>query len=152
MTVRPATALDVPLVRELFTEYAASLGFELDFQGFDEELRTLPGDYAPPGGALLLGEVGGGPVACIALRDLGERCCELKRMYVRPEHRRRGLGRSLASAIIAEARRLGYERMRLDTIDTMTRAIALYRSLGFREIPPYRPNPIPGATFFELTL
>jgi len=152
VTIRPACARDLRVVRELFEEYAAKLGFELDFQDFDDELATLPGAYAPPGGALLLAEIDGEPVGCVGLRSLGEACCELKRMYVRPGHQGSGIGRALGAAIVDEARERGYARMRLDTIDTMTVAIALYTSLGFKEIPPYRPNPIAGASFFELDL
>lgn len=152
LAIRPASSADLPTVRELFREYAGTLGFELDFQDFDDELATLPGAYAPPGGALLLAERDGATVGCIGLRPLGEGCCELKRMYVRPGHRGLGIGRALALAIIREARERGYARMRLDTIDTMTPAIALYLSLGFAEIQPYRPNPISGAAFYELEL
>ncbi len=152
VAIRTADASDLRVVRELFEEYAGTLGFELDFQDFDLELATLPGAYAPPGGALLLAEIDGEPVGCVGLRSLGEACCELKRMYVRPGRRRHGVGRTLAAAVIGEARERGYARMRLDTIDTMTVAIALYTSLGFVEIPPYRPNPIAGASFFELDL
>ena len=152
VAIRAAGASDLRVVRELFEEYAGTLGFELDFQDFDDELATLPGAYAPPGGALLLAEIDGEPVGCVGLRSLGNGCCELKRMYVRPGHRGRGIGRALGLAIIGEARQRGYVRMRLDTIDTMTVAISLYESLGFVEIPPYRPNPIAGASFFELDL
>ena len=152
VTIRAAGASDLRVVRELFEEYAGTLGFELDFQDFGDELATLPGAYAPPGGALLLAEIDGEPVGCVGLRSLGEGCCELKRMYVRPGHRGSGIGRILGAAIIGEARERGYARMRLDTIDTMTVAIALYASLGFVKIPPYRPNPITGASFFELDL
>jgi putative acetyltransferase len=153
VVIRPAAgAADLGVVRVLFEEYAGTLGFELDFQDFDHELATLPGAYAPPGGALVLAEVDREPVGCVGLRPLGVGCCELKRMYVRPGHRRRGIGRLLADSIIREARARGYSRMRLDTISTMTSAITLYRSLGFVEIPPYRPNPIAGAAFFQLAL
>ncbi len=153
--VRPARIPDeLPLVRTLFREYADSLGFALDFQGFEDELAGLPGDYAPPRGAILLGgrttldEV----LAVVALRPLAPEVCEMKRMYVRPAARGLGLGRSLGEAILAEGQRLGYRAMRLDTIDTMTPAIALYESLGFRRIEAYRYNPMPGALFFEATL
>lgn len=145
-------AVDLGIVRTLFDEYAKTLGFDLDFQNFDEELTSLPGAYAPPGGALLLAEVDGSPTGCIGLRPLGEGSCELKRMYVRPGHRGGGIGRMLSDAVIRRARERGYDRMRLDTISTMAAAIALYRSLGFVEISPYRPNPITGASFFELSL
>ncbi len=145
-------------MRALFREYADSLGFSLSFQGFEEELARLPGDYAPPRGRLLLGyqaaEQGGASVAagCGGLRPLEAGICELKRMYVPPAFRGRGLGRLLAVRLIAEARQAGYRHLRLDTIDTMKEALGLYRSLGFREIAPYRYNPIPGAVYLERDL
>ena len=152
--IRTAGESDLRVIRELFEEYAGALGFGLSFQRFDEELATLPGAYTPPKGLLLLAEIDGKPVGCVGLRPLDDEdaCCELKRMYVRPTHRGRGVGRALAVAIIRAAREREYARMRLDTIDTMVAAIALYSSLGFVEIPPYRPNPIIGASFFELSL
>jgi GNAT superfamily N-acetyltransferase len=139
---------DVEEVRTLFLEYAAALSFPLDFQDFDREVAALPGAYAPPRGALLLARGEG----CVGLRPIDERTCELKRLYVRPQARGTGLGRRLAEAVVAEARRLGYTRMRLDTVPGMDAAQSLYEQLGFREIPPYRPNPIPGARFLELEL
>jgi putative acetyltransferase len=139
-------------VAQLFREYAAGLGFSLDFQDFEEELERLPGPYAPPRGALLLAEVEGQAAGCVGLRPLDPDSCEMKRLYVRPVCRGRGVGRRLAERVIEEGRSKGYRRMRLDTVPTMTEAIALYRGLGFSEIPPYCFNPIPGALFFELRL
>jgi putative acetyltransferase len=139
-------------VRTLFEEYAASLGFDLAFQGFDVELRDLPGEYGPPRGRLLVARVGSEPAGCVALRQLEGDVCEMKRLYVRPAYRRTGAGRALAEAVISAGRELGYARMRLDTVPAMGAARALYGSLGFREIPPYRHNPIPGTAYMELRL
>jgi putative acetyltransferase len=154
ITIEAASPSQIPAVRELFREYAAGLGFDLSFQKFDDELAALPGEYAPPEGRLLLAEVDGRPAACIALHRFGdEGTCEMKRLYVRPEFRGRAVGRSLVARLIEEARKIGYRRMRLDTVaGEMEAAIALYRSFGFREIPPYRSNPQPGALFLELDL
>jgi putative acetyltransferase len=139
-------------IRKLFREYAASLSFDLCFQGFEAELKELPGTYAPPRGSLLLALQDGKPAGCGAFRPLGGGTCEMKRMYVRPAFRGLGIGRMLAQSLIAEARAQGYLSMKLDTIQTMVEAITLYRALGFRETDPYTQNPIPGALFFSLTL
>ncbi|HEY8411462.1 MAG TPA: GNAT family N-acetyltransferase [Pyrinomonadaceae bacterium] len=147
------TASDIQQARELFQEYEASLKISLCFQNFEQELANLPGDYAPPRGRLLLAREFDELMGCIALRPLGPTTCEMKRLFVRAEYRDRGLGRVLVEAIIEEARKIGYTHMRLDTIaDRMERAIALYRSIGFVEIPPYRQNPVDTATFMELDL
>ena len=146
---------DIEPVRALFREYAASLGFDLCFQGFDEELAGLPGRYAEPAGCVLLARATGGrePIGGVGLRPLEDGACEMKRLYVRPSGRGRGLGRALAVAVIDEARRAGYECMRLDTIDSaMEAAVALYLDLGFADIPPYTANPIAGARYLELRL
>jgi len=139
--------------RELFLEYAQSLGFSLCFQNFDHELAGLPGDYAPPDGRLLLAEYEGQLAGCVALHELEAGICEMKRLYLRPRFRSKGLGRVLAERIIAEARTIGYQRMRLDTVEpVMKDAVAVYRKLGFKEIAPYRANPIAGAMYMELEL
>lgn len=146
-------AEDIEQVRTLFLEYGASLGFSLCFQSFDEELKNLPGAYGPPGGRLLLARYAGHAAGCIALRKLEPGICEMKRLYVRPGDRGRGLGRMLVERLIAEARTIGYERMRLDTVESaMQDAITLYRRLGFQEIPPYSSIPIASALWMELTL
>src|SRR5712692_1269503 len=140
-------------VRQLFLEYAQSLGFSLCFQSFDKELAGLPGDYSPPGGRLLLGTYDGAPAGCVALHKLAPGICEMKRLFVRPQFRGKGLGRVLAERIIADARQIGYQQLRLDTVEPMMRtAVAMYRQLGFREIAPYRENPIEGALYMELQL
>ncbi len=139
--------------RELFLEYAQSLGFSLCFQDFDKELANLPGDYAAPSGRLLLAEYEGNLAGCVALHKLETGICEMKRLYLRPQFRGKGLGRILADRIISEARQVGYQRMRLDTVEpVMKDAVAMYRRLGFKEIAPYCPNPIAGALYMELLL
>jgi ribosomal protein S18 acetylase RimI-like enzyme len=139
-------------IRELFHEYAGSLGFNLDFQNFEEELENLPGEYAPPHGCLLLARVGDSVIGCVGLRRLEVELCEMKRLFVRPEHRRSGVGKSLTKAIIRKAADLGYRRMRLDTVPAMKSAQKLYESSGFKDIEPYRFNPIPGARYMEREL
>jgi len=147
------SAHDITHARELFLEYAQSLGFSLCFQNFDKELADLPGDYAPPEGRLLLAEYDGQLAACVALHKLEAGICEMKRLYLRPQFRGKGLGRILADRIITEARQIGYRRMRLDTVEpVMKDAVAMYRRLGFHEIAPYRKNPIAGALYMELEL
>jgi GNAT superfamily N-acetyltransferase len=143
---------DTGAIRDLLREYAESLGVDLSFQGFKHELRQLPGDYAPPSGTLLLAVDSGWAAGCVGLRRFEGDVCEMKRLFVRPLHRGTGLGRRLAEAVIADARRRGYRRMRLDTLPSMAEAHVLYERLGFKPIPPYRENPVPGAAFLELVL
>ena len=140
---------DIAHARELFAEYAASLGFDLCFQNFESEIAELPGKYGPPDGRLLLAFDETQPAGCVGLRKIGDGVCEMKRLYVRPTYRGKGIGRALAVAILEAAREIGYQTMRLDTIATMIEAGALYRSLGFKETAPYCHNPIPGAVFME---
>ena len=134
----------------LFLEYSQDLPFDLSFQNFDEEVKTLPGRYARPRGCMLLAMWTGEAAGCVALRQIGDGVCEMKRLFVQPALRGKGIGRALGQAIIEEARRIGYKRMRLDTV--LEPAKRLYRSLGFREIPPYQRVPIEGVVFMELEL
>src|SRR4030095_6967686 len=133
---------DIAEIKKLFTEYAESLNFDLCFQGFDEEISTLPGKYTPPTGILYIAKVDNNYAGCIALRKLEDVICEMKRLYVRPKFRHLGLGRNLCDKLIEIAKSMGYEKMRLDTIGyAMQSAIKLYKSYGFYEIPPYYNNP-----------
>jgi GNAT superfamily N-acetyltransferase len=151
--IQAASHDDVQKARELFEEYASSLEISLCFQNFDKELAGLPGDYSPPSGRLLLAFSQEQLVGCIALRKIDARTCEMKRLFLRSQFRGKGLGRVLVEAIIEEARTIGYERMRLDTLPgRMEAAIALYRSIGFQEIAPYYNNPVEDAKFMELQL
>lgn len=151
------SAAEVAAFASLCREYGATLQYtcecaSLEHQGFDQELATLPGRYGPPSGVILLAWDGSDAVGCVALRDLGAGCCEMKRMYVRPSHRGRGVGRMLGDGIVAKARILGYRAMRLDTGASMQVAAAMYRAMGFREIPAYNRDPVPGTVWMELTL
>lgn len=147
-----SSTVDLAHARALFAEYAGSIGFSLSFQRFDRELAELPGRYAPPSGRLLLARIEGVVAGCVAMRDLGDRGCEMKRLFVRPAFHGKGCGRRLAVTILEEARRARYRTMKLDTVPAMRAAIALYESLGFRDIAPYTENPIEGARFLELHL
>lgn len=137
-------------VRRLFREYQTDIGVDLCFQSFEEELAALPGKYAGPDGALLLGFVGEVPMGCTAVRPLGDGVCELKRLFVQPRARGTGLGRVLLAEAVAFARSRGYSRMRLDTLPTMGRAIAMYRRAGFVDCAPYTNTP--GGIWLELVL
>ena len=141
-------AIDVSIARELFLEYARSLGVDLAFQDFEREVATLPGDYDP----ILIAHWNGEVAGCVALHALERGVCEMKRLYVRPDFRGHAIGRALADAIIGEAKRRGYRRMRLDTLPSMRDAMRLYESLGFTDIEPYRFNPIAGSRLLELDL
>jgi GNAT superfamily N-acetyltransferase len=152
-TVREAqTPGDIEDVRRLFLEYEAAIAVDLCFQGFAEELATLPGSYSRPSGRLLVAVHEGRSIGCVGLRPLQGRDCEMKRLYVRSSERARGIGRLLAKTIINEARLAGYSRILLDTLTSMTEARALYASFGFTKIPPYCNNPLPGAEYLALAL
>jgi putative acetyltransferase len=146
--IRTATSANLDEIRAMLREYAAWLQVDLCFQGFEQELAALPGEYAPPSGRLLIEEGAG----CVALRAIDDEICEMKRLFVRPEHRGSGLGKRLVVALIEEARGIGYKKMRLDTMPKMNSAQGLYAVLGFRDIAAYRYNPEAGARFLELGL
>ena len=154
MRLVQATAPDqIDLARQLFREYSAWLQVDLCFQSFEKELAELPGNYAPPTGRLLLAYDHEALAGCVALRTIGKGVCEMKRLFLRDQFRGKGFGRKLIEAIISEAKQIGYERMRLDTLPPkMNDAIGLYRSYEFREIDAYYANPVPGAIFMELDL
>ncbi len=156
VTVGAGEQAGLDAVRELFREYAAGLGIDLDFQHFDDELATLPGAYAEPQGALLLALVDGAAAGCVALRPLRDvdypDACEMKRLYVRRAFRRFGLGRVLVQALMDHATRAGYSTLLLDTLDDMEAARGLYETLGFTEVPPYYYNPIAGAHYLKADL
>ena len=152
LEIASAGVSDLDEIKLMFREYSALVTEALCFQGFDQELASLPGDYAPPPGALLIARDGERAAGCVALRRLDARTGEMKRMYVREAFRGTGLGRRLALAIIEEAKKRRYGRVVLDTLPKLTSAIALYRDLGFREAGPYLPSPTPGALCFELSL
>ena len=148
------TQRDIGALRDLLREYAASLGIDLSYQNFDAELASLPGEYTPPRGQLLLArDHRGEPVGCVALRPLPETgACEIKRLYVRPQAQGHALGRRLALAIVAEAKSAGYSLIRLDTLASMTAAQKLYTSLGFRQTGPYYPSPVPGTLYLAFDI
>lgn len=153
VTIDPVQSADLGDVRRLFREYEAAIGIDLCFQGFEEELASLPGRYAGPRGALFIARDAGEPVGCVGLRPMADQdICEMKRLYVRAKRRGTGLGRQLIDCALEAARLAGYRAMRLDTLENMTAAQRLYRELGFREIPAYYPNPLPGVKYFELDL
>ncbi|HWD28912.1 MAG TPA: GNAT family N-acetyltransferase [Rhizomicrobium sp.] len=153
VTLRPATLDDLDTVVDLFREYASGLDIDLEYQGFEDELESLPGYYAPPKGALMLAEIDGKAVGCVAVRPLhATNFCEMKRLYVRNAARGTGAGRALAEAAIAEGKRMGFEGMRLDTLSTMAAALSLYRALGFKEIPAYYETPVTNTVFLHKDL
>jgi putative acetyltransferase len=151
--IQASSTEEIQRARLLFEEYASWVEISLCFQNFDEEVAKLPGDYAPPSGRLFLAVDGAEVMGCVALRKIGDGVGEMKRLYVRPEFRGRGLGRTLTEKLIAEAKQIGYTSLRLDTLPgKMDQAIAMYRAFGFKEIAPYYKNPVAGATFMELIL
>ena len=152
VSIIPAQAAHLPEVTALFREYETFLGVDLCFQGFEEELADLPGKYTPPRGALLVALVNSQIAGCVALRPLDDGSCEMKRLFVRPDYRGLGLGRQLAHRIIEVSREIGYERMKLDTLDFLEEAIHLYTSLGFKQTGSYYDNPLEKVSYWELGL
>ena len=150
--VTAESSQQIETIRQLFSEYAKSLNFDLCFQDFDKELEALPGKYAAPDGRLLLALYDQKIAGCVGLGKVNKEVCEMKRLWVRPEFRGRKIGRELAEYVIEQAKIIGYSRMKLDTIDSMTAAIKLYVSLGFKSISAYRYNPVEGAEYMELVL
>ena len=150
--IKAASQKEIDEIRELFLEYSASLDFNLDFQNFEHEIKNLPGEYSAPDGKLYLALYKNKPAGCIALRKIDNDYCEMKRLYVRPKFRRLKIGKALTEIIIQEAKKTGYKFMRLDTVPTMSSARKLYQEFGFKEIPPYRYNPVEGAVYMELDL
>ena len=150
--VQAETKEQIEAAKAIFLEYGSSLDFELCFQDFDKELAGLPGSYAPPEGRLFLAEFNGVIAGCIALRKLEESICEMKRLYIKPEYRGQKMGKILVEKLIDEAKKIGYKKMRLDTVPAMQAAQKLYRTIGFYQIKPYRLNPVAGAVFMELEL
>ena len=150
--VHARTPAEIEDARSIFKEYQSSVGVDLCFQDFEQELKQLPGEYSEPRGCILLALVESKLAGCVALRPLSSDICEMKRMYVRPSFRGQGLGRILAQDIIAEARKRRYRKMRLDSLSSMREALSLYESLGFVQIDAYRLNPVEGAVFLELNL
>jgi len=145
-------AQSIAIARELFREYSAAIGTDLEYQGFSAELASLPAPYAPPAGALLIAQDAARVAGCVALRKLDADTCEMKRLYVRPDYRGSGLGKALVEAVIHAARHGGYRELRLDTLPSMASAQSLYRRLGFVEIQPYSEKFLPGTRFYSLTL
>jgi putative acetyltransferase len=150
--IRATRTEHIAEARKLFREYADFLKVDLCFQDFENELAQLPGAYSPPGGILLLAVDESMTLGCVALRQVGEGVCEMKRLYVRPQGRGCGIGRALAVEVINEAVRLGYTTMRLDTLEWLVEAIHLYELLGFKRIPAYYENPLSGVVYWELDL
>ena len=151
LTIAPAGA-DVSAVQTMWKEYWQEFGLAGHFQGFDEECRRLPGAYGPPGGALAIALMDGAPAGTVALRPLRDRACEVKRLYVRPPFRGRGIGPALIEWAIEHAKALGYATMHGDTLPAMAEALRMYARLGFRVVGPYTGDPTPGAIYLELTL